>query len=228
MSTGYALFSKEITVGGNVTAKGSFNMNLICTKSIKSELLSAIAANEGVTLAEVTQLYNNMQKGYTTDTCTVSGTNVTINTDLKYPGAARYYTLEVKNSGDIPAKWNYNTGFVNNMTICDNTSGCEQTNSNEKGYAYNLETLAYYGPAIAFYAFKDTTGTITVLNDATEDYVDYADSDGNIFIEPNETMYFLILNQWNSLLSSEYYNYANGNYQSYTLDYDFTFEQATE
>ena len=136
----------------------------------------------------------------------------------------------MKNTGDIPASWNYKTGFVNNMSVYRYFNGQGRTltlSDSEKGYVYNLEA-SLASPVIGFTGIKDASGKLSYSLDLSEAYLDFADADGNIIIEPNETMYFFVFNHWSRYAASEEHNYANGAYMTITLDYDFTFEQATE
>ncbi len=217
LSVGYAYFSKEATIAGTVTGKGSFDISLTCTKSISSEFVSS----GYVSSSEISEL----QFGYSTDSCTVSGNNVTVTTSLNYPGATRIYTIVMKNNGNIRAKWNYLDGFTNNIQQCSygEYSACDTTP--DKDYLTAANDYFQYLPSIRHAAFKDASGNFTVIVD--EDIEDVADSNGDIYLEPGESLYFLVWNLWNEELDNDY-NYRDGNYFTFTLDFDFTFEQATD
>lgn len=217
LSVGYAYFSKTTTITGTVTGKGSFDISLTCTKSISTDFV-----NVGyVTSSDISSL----QFGYSTDTCTVSGNNVTVTTALDYPGATRIYTIIMKNNGTIRAKWNYIDGFTNNIQQCvyeGGTSTCE--NTPDKTYLTASESYFQMLPSIRYAGFKDASGNFTVTVD--DDIQDLADSNGDIYLEAGESLYFLVWNVWDSDFDD--YNYRDGAYSKFTLDFDFAFEQATD
>lgn len=222
MSTGYALFSKEITIGGNVTAKGSFNITLACSKDVSSEVKTAWANKEGSTVAQITSELNAMQHGYTTDTCSVSGSSVAINTALSYPGAGRFYTIVVKNEGDIPAKWHSVDGFTGTFTMCYGTDASECVSAEEPTFEDFVDALGV-DPSIGLAGIKDTTNTFNfILLDGITTIVD---SEGYIVLEPGESMYFLAYNLWRP---AYLFNYADGEYHTVNYNFEFNFEQATE
>ena len=90
---GYALFSETITVTGTATAKGDFEITKTCSAGFMSDLI-----NEG---AYPSADYN--QNGFSNDSCSVNGSKVTFSTTLAYPGARRYFTVKLENTGSIPA-----------------------------------------------------------------------------------------------------------------------------
>ncbi len=232
MSTGYALFSKEITIGGNVTAKGSFNITLSCTKSVHSDVINAMVKEEGGTASEYTTYFNSLQHGYTTDSCSVSGNTVTMNTALSYPGAMRYYTIGVKNTGDIAAKWNYKTGFDFDYYICDGaTNDCGNNMKDdlnlENSYDIFSDMFWELVPSIRHATKRSSSGTVTLL--INNDIDEVVDSEGYIYLQPGETLYFIANNLWRAEdYDTDSYNYAYGHYQIFKPTFRFNFEQATE
>lgn len=229
MSVGYAYFSKEITFSATVTGKGSFNVTASCTKGMSSDFASAYATYLGASVSEVNAEFNSIQKGYTTDTCTVSGSTVTMNTALSYPGAARFYTIILKNTGNIRAKWHYEDGFYFNYQICNGTNAANcstSTPTSTLDYDYMTDTLWDLYPTIRHGFIKKSSGAVTMLIDGSME--DAVDSDGYIYLEPNDSIYFLAYNLWDSRLAGDDYNNANGSYVKWIYTYDFTFEQATE
>ena len=220
MSIGYAYFSKQIEIGANVTAKGSFKIDITCSKSISNEFVTA----GYFTSSEISE----MQYGYSTDSCTVSGSKVTMSTGLDYPGATRFYTIVVKNSGGIPAKWSYEDGFEHDYTMCYGSNASECENYDETGFNYIAMTDTLWGtiPSIRHAAKKTSSGTFTVIID--EDIGDLVDDEGYIYLQPGESLYFIGYNLWNGqYYDDDDYNYAQGNYLKWTSEFRLNFEQGT-
>ena len=81
---GYALFSETITVTGTATARGDFSFEKKCFAGDSRNVYQR--ATEG---------------GYGQESCTVNGDKVSISSELLYPTAFRFYTIEIKNTGSI-------------------------------------------------------------------------------------------------------------------------------
>lgn len=89
LSVGYALFSDTITINGTASAKGDFNITPTCTLGVLEEFKS-LFEDEG---------------GTANDTCTVDDATdtVTFSSEILYPGAKRYFTVKITNTGTINA-----------------------------------------------------------------------------------------------------------------------------
>ena len=93
LSIGYALFSETITINGTATAKGNFDITATCQAGFMDELV-----NTGMYTSEI-----QSQNNYSNESCRVDGNKVTFNTTLSQPGALRYFTVKMTNTGSIPA-----------------------------------------------------------------------------------------------------------------------------
>ena len=92
ISVGYALFSSNLNVSGTASASGEFEFSMTCTPGYSSEV--PVAENTGL----------DKEGGYSYDSCSVNGNNVSLETDLNYPGAERFYTVKITNTGTISMK----------------------------------------------------------------------------------------------------------------------------
>mgnify|MGYP004606437193 CR=1 FL=1 len=93
ISVGYALFSSNLNVSGTASASGEFEFSMTCTPGYSSEVPVAFE-NTGL----------DKEGGYSNDSCSVNGNNVSLETDLNYPGAERFYTVKITNTGTISMK----------------------------------------------------------------------------------------------------------------------------
>ena len=100
ISIGYALFSQTINVTGSATAQGSFQITSECSFGIDDDI-STIFPTMYTTTTDV-QLPT--EGGYSNDTCSVTNNNVTFNATLAYPGATRYFTVKMTNTGSVAAE----------------------------------------------------------------------------------------------------------------------------
>ena len=100
MVAGYALFSQNLTINGTAKAQGDFSVAATCQPGIDSKIKSIIDNLVATGQIDASPYYEN---GYYDDSCTVKGDVVTYSTKLKYPGAGRYFTLKLKNQGNIDA-----------------------------------------------------------------------------------------------------------------------------
>ncbi len=184
MTIGYAIFSDKITVIGTAKAKGDFSLITTCEKGLSQRINSNSfdIPSEG---------------GYENDSCIVNDNEVSFHADLRYPGATRYFTIKITNTGTIDAYSNINTGmeaFKNRICI-DGSNGGTLNGTIEDGECYddpdfNSEIV----PAkIEFVAFEKKDGTIFNGADNSETIIkDFFDETGeNIILKPGESAYLL-------------------------------------
>ena len=197
LSVGYALFSETITINGTATAKGNFDLTTTC---------------------QVGDPYNfrpyDIQSGYTNDECNVVDNKVSYKANLTMPGAQRYFTITIKNTGTIPAiitdgkksdKVCYDT---DRDDVIETTDNCSTTDGN-------------FHDAPDFIGFIKTDGTF--LNGEDDDISDFINEDGAIVIQPNESAVVWAYFYWNPSLGYEYNNMLI----SLEASSEFTFTQAT-
>lgn len=101
---GYALFSDNITVTGTASTDGNFDVEVSCQTGFVSELKVAAENSESGW-----GFYP--EGGYEDDKCIVNGNNVDFSVNLKYPSAARYFTVTLTNKGSIDAVINMDEAF---------------------------------------------------------------------------------------------------------------------
>ena len=97
MVAGYALFSQNLTINGTAKAQGDFSVTPTCQAGIPANLLGAA---KYVTVEYSQKIWVD-ENGYYDDSCTVKGDTVSFNSSFKWPGARRYFTIKVKNTGSI-------------------------------------------------------------------------------------------------------------------------------
>lgn len=111
ISVGYALFSNTLTINGTATAKGDFNFNTSCELGLSQEAQDALlnmAEKSGVpgAVEEAQEILNGLnslkETGYSNDNCTVNDNKVSFSANVNFPGALRYFTIKVTNTGSIP------------------------------------------------------------------------------------------------------------------------------
>lgn len=187
LTVGYALFSQNINITGTATAKGDFSLKVTCEKGLKSELVPEELLPEDMELPK--------EEGYENDSCSVNETNVSFHADLKYPGAGRYFTIKITNTGSIDAYWNIENGseVIKNKLCIDGKNGTtngtieenECTNYNDDGPFF----VPDYGPVHFFpIAYEKLDGTITSNFEELEGAID---EEGNLVLKSGESLYFL-------------------------------------
>lgn len=219
LSIGYAYFSENINVTGSATANAKFEIEATCTKGVASELTS-----EGVE-----RMFGlNTQQGYSNESCSVSNGAVSVKVDLGYPGAIRYYTIKLTNTGTVPAQINLKDESNNETSDVRNKSVVKLMNSaGEVIYSNNRDGQdinAYFDmtPGVIFVCYKAPSGNIYV-DDISDHYVD---DNGNALIYPGGSLYAIISAPWDA--SDFENNYAtSGNYIQNDLLFEFKFKQPT-
>ena len=121
MVAGYALFSQNLTINGTAKAQGDFSVTATCQPGIPANLLGA---TKYVTDEYLQKTWVD-ENGYYDDSCTVNGDTVSFNSSFKWPGARRYFTIKVKNTGSI------NFSIDTNRVVQDDEEGfCFDENFN--------------------------------------------------------------------------------------------------
>ena len=207
LSVGYALFSETITINGTATAKGSFDITPTCQTGLSNDLLS-ILDPEGVATADYGQ------GGYKNDSCTATGSSVTSLVELEYPSAIRYFTVNFKNTGTIPAKLDMNK-------IVDSSNVCVKETADSEEECFNFSDI----PAVkgSFYAYefvgiKRASGTI--ITGESSEWSNYV-TDNVITLNTNDTIIMFLFMRWDE--ESD----AKNEYIKTNVKLDFNFDQIT-
>ena len=233
MTVGYALFSENITINGTATAKGDFDITATCQAGIIQGLESAAAIeinNNGGTYT--------IENGYENDSCSVNGNTFSYSSNLKWPGAAIYFTLKITNNGTINAVFNNSESDVIDYKYCldDNEDDvitedeCKDksydeshsativdliTNSYLQGpYIYGVETPS--GEVIGF-DDPDAENKASSALDLAKDYM---------AIKPGASMYILYPISWDSRYG-ENVNHMKDFYATFERKSKFVFTQPT-
>ena len=176
MVAGYALFSQNLTINGTAKAQGDFSVTATCQPGMDAKI-KPIADN----LVATGQADFIDENGYYDDSCTVKGDTITYNVKFKYPGAIRYFTLKVKNQGNIDAILENNDGYTKN---------CFDSNEN-KTFEENecTETKSYY--YIPEIAVEDKDGNIYSLSDDVAGLDKAFDTETGA-LKPGATFYYIM------------------------------------
>ena len=194
VSVGYALFSENIKISGTAKAEGDFNIDLTCQPGLPNNILAKM--NEaGVS--------STGEKGYINDTCSVTNKTATFGVAFNYPGAKRYFTFKMTNTGTMDAYHNLDTGIVpNKYDICfdgikDNTPNgtIDQATECYDMTDENMDSISsqILGAAglIDNLSFAIETTNHTILMDSAFDA--RVDEDRNVRLEPGESLYYVFI-----------------------------------
>ena len=193
MVAGYALFSQNLNIMGTATAKGDFSITPTCEKGIPTNLLEEVK-NLGGWFGE--------ENGYYDDSCTVSGDTVDFKSGFKWPGARRYFTVKVTNTGSITTLLKDYSDKV--LEFCNDTNendafDADECTTDSKSLTMLYQLFDYRGfEKTGPVAFQDKSGKVFyTYSDAKEElskflWTDSTDSDNAyIKLEPGESMYFV-------------------------------------
>ena len=187
LTVGYAIFSENVTISGTAKAKGDFSLTAECQTGIK----------EGINAVDPSE-----EKGYENDSCTVTGTTISLKTDLKYPGAARYFTVKIKNTGSIDAE----VDLVNAMEPITNKLCIDGYDFSQVGFTKEANGTIeesecvddsdyerdFYGPFIEMsdaFAFETSDGAIINIED--EGASEFLTEDYHTILKPGTSLYVL-------------------------------------
>ncbi len=198
---GYALFSENITVTGTATAKGNFDIEVTCTKGVPSNLQGALNAAldiDGIYTANFG--YPKTENGYTNDTCTVNGNNISYSANLLYPGALRYFIVKTKNIGTISAKLDsleYLNGGekIKNETCIYNKSDNTLVSCND----YYTSHIALDSISGFKYIIGIETASGQLYTMENDEFWEHSEDGMYFYIDSNESMYFVYGLSWNEL-----------------------------
>ena len=223
ISVGYALFSDTITIEGTATAQGNFDMEVVsCTPgALPGTDTNHIAVYE--------------EKGYENDTCIVSSdkNKTTFNVDLLYPGAARHFTVKLKNVGTIDAMTRLDSLDATSSANRD-SKFCEDGYNGEKNG--EIEDSECRAPGIGYpeiegyfqgvAAIEDDKGNIVYMTDdntATEISKYAVIKDGVVYVKipPNYSIYMPYFMKFRE-------NVTENNLMKLSYTYTYDFVQATE
>ena len=192
MVAGYALFSQNLNITGTATAKGDFSVTPTCEKGIPTNLLESAKAIEGGWFGE--------ESGYYDDSCTVSGNTINYQSGFKYPGARRYFTVKVTNTGSVTALLEDSSDKI--VETCADTNGndtfdVDECTDSKSIFSYVFEHTDFNENG-NLVAFEDKSGKIFTMSNMTEEdfnkfiWTDSTDSDNQYAkLEPGESMYFV-------------------------------------
>ncbi len=185
MVVGYALFSKDIEIKGTATAKGDFSLTTTCEKGINSAFVSLMEGVEDFP----------KEGGYENDYCSANGTTVSFHSDLKYPGAARYFTVKITNTGTIDAEWNLGSGVqIKKRKTCVDGMNGELNGSIEDAECQEYDYLngSYIYTIVNPMGVEKTDGTMVT------DYAAIVDENENLTLKPGESVYVIMFNEFRS------------------------------
>ena len=198
MVAGYALFSQTLNITGTAKAQGDFSVTPTCQAGIP------------VNLNSIAQELIGMENGYYDDSCTVKGDVVTYSTKFKYPGAFRWFTLKVKNTGNMDAIYD---DEMQTAKICFDANENKTFEANE----CKTETLYY----ITQLAVEDKEGNIYEIgsdNPGLNNAYNYETG----ALKPGASLYFTMGSQVDKSLTAK----KDFLYEM-TLTHKMTFHQPT-
>ena len=232
MAVGYALFSENITINGTATAKGEFDITATCQAGIKQGLESSAAIeinNNGGTYT--------IENGYENDSCSVNGNTFSYSSNLKWPGATRYFTLKITNNGTINAV--YNESEVIDYKYCSDDLGnkdgvisedeCRDKSDDQNGSTVGDYVTKEYLQGPYVYGIETPSGEVIGLDDP--DFENKASSaldltEGYMAIKPGASMYVLYPISWSSSYG-ENVNHTNDFHTTFERKSKFVFTQPT-
>ena len=191
LSVGYALFSETITIKGSATAKGDFGFTTTCDAGLSKDLEDIFGAE------------TILQGGYKEEYCEPNGTTVDFGATLEFPTAARAFTVTMKNTGSIPAKFNPEEDIIISSSIVDEENGRE------------FQDVSFLEGMLMAVSID---GQIYV---DSEEFPETAfDSEGNIVINPNDSLIIVASAVWNYLGTNEYNHTTTVNKNTITVNFE--------
>lgn len=212
LSIGYALFSEQVNITGTLKGKGEFEVTLTCNLGYSDELIKAgVAAST-----------NMNQKGFGEDSCDIVKGKVQFTTNLDYPGAKRYFTVKVENTGTIPVTFDEeklsSEGLYDYLSTSIDTygyspAGYRAISSDEKEFSYYNDK-----------GEKTTANVIKLINVGVIELgnnCSYGDECFNNFesIKTGESIYYVLAFEWPEDFAADYSFDINGEYLIGNPDY---------
>lgn len=111
---GYALFSQNLTITGTAKAEGKFKLESVCD-TVLPEWAKDLTF-------DVNRSYSKYEKGNENSVCTVINDEISMSTELKYPGAGKTFTVKITNIGTIDAELHMEKASVT-VKDCKDGSG---------------------------------------------------------------------------------------------------------
>ena len=188
MVAGYALFSQSLNITGTAKAQGEFSVTPTCQAGIDAKVKRIY--DDYIINSEDSIVFSS-ETGYYDDSCTVNGDVVTFNVKFKYPGANRFFTLKVKNTGNMDAIFvdSHDTNsYYNDLDVE------ECFDKNENGIfdkKYECSTNRSY-PRVSQLAVEDKDGNIYSLVDDAVTGIEKAYDTETGALKPGATIYILI------------------------------------
>ena len=196
MVAGYALFSQNLNITGTAKAQGDFSLAITCQPGIPDNLKN---------IADF-----QIENGYYDDSCTVKGDVVTYSTKFKYPGAFRWFTLKVKNTGNMDAIYD---DEMQTAKICFDSNENKTFEANE----CKTENLYY----ITQLAVEDKEGNIYLIGSDDAGLNNAYNSETGA-LKPGASLYFTMGSQVDKSLTAK----KDFLYEM-TLTHKMTFHQPT-
>lgn len=222
LSIGYALFSENINVSGSSKSQATFNITTTCTKGLPSNIQTKLGLSDLELLT--------LNRGYSSDTCTVSGNNVTIGATFEYPTASRLFTIKMTNNSTMDAMLKLNTEDDPEYAFLSQAQIVATTSSGSYTYTYGVKD-SYYELAERIWLSNRVLIDLTYEQDLngnlSQDFSDpvYEDADGvYIKLKKGYSIYFVIMTKW----EGEHYDSAYDDYSiTSTAEFVFPFVQYT-
>ncbi len=208
MVAGYALFSQNLNITGTAKAQGDFSVTATCQPGIPANLLDAAKYS-------IVEYYSKTwvdENGYYDDSCTVKGDTVSFNSSFKWPGARRYFTIKVKNTGSINFSMSPDQNRKNDeegFCLDKNNNGEFDLDECETGGNSGLIGSAFLDNEIFedAIAIETPDGKLYAGNDfdtLTEEERNNLLPDGE-YLKPGFSYYFLGVTGWVNIDSPENY-----------------------
>ena len=192
ISVGYALFSETIQIKGTAKAEGSFNITADCHSGLPENDTPLTGYNQLIGPLGSTLSADN---GYANDSCTPDNQNniVSFQTDLKYPGAVRNFTVKFTNTGTIDAVLvgdGENPGITAPvMQRCTGENYQTCVASDETNIGFDVRAYSKSG--------NNNNTIIYTLNDNYQSWQDFIDlENGRLVLKPGESMYVVYEAEW--------------------------------
>ena len=207
MVAGYALFSQNLTINGTAKAQGDFSVTATCQPGYDSKIKPII--DNLVATGQMGAEFLG-ENGYYDDSCTVKGDVVTYSTKFKYPGAFRWFTLKVKNTGNMDAIYD---DEMQTAKICFDSNENKTFEANE----CKTENLYY----ITQLAVEDKEGNIYLIGSDDAGLNNAYNSETGA-LKPGASLYFTMGSQVDKSLTAK----KDFLYEM-TLTHKMTFHQPT-
>ena len=198
MVAGYALFSQSLNITGTAKAQGDFSLAITCQPGIPDNL-------KGIKTFEI-------ENGYYDDSCIVNGDSLNYKVSLKWPGARRYFIINVKNTGSMNAILDYEeTGLTSKYCTDSNRNGeyeldeCEERNESlPPALSLALEVEPDLSMPIAI---ENRDGKVENFDDywsslSEEEQGKLLSDAGDFIIKPGVSVYYEVITGLNKNISN--------------------------